>query len=300
MKKRKKTQRSGERRWPPSRCPLAAPMSRPFCWTGTSLLDWNKADAECLQVRIYEKQHGIHAALDYIKEYREIQQVQHVDGSGQAIELLNSPVARVWWDRESEKWRCAVRQCRGWSRNKKQMEVHIGDHDDDEEFQFHYLSQEKEVEHIIDKGNGELKHVNLDGDPIDVPHVLDDVTHQVVEQIEGAKKTVPIRLYHWYREMDRQRQAADFKASKLPHEYYMYFQSRVEQAKIVREYELDQALGHPTGDVTEIKNALKEGKVVLSGRRGLTEQKDKPLSGPERPTRDRGSQVAKSVKTGHS
>ena len=82
-----------------------------------------------------------------------------------------------------------------------------------------------------------------------------------IPKIEERPKTVPISLYTKFDEMDKQRQAAVCEASKLPDPHNKYFQCRVKQAGIVREYEYELAMGIQTFDVTELKNALEPGEI---------------------------------------
>lgn len=58
-----------------------------------------------------------------------------------------------------------------------------------------------------------------------------------------------VTLYERYLEMKRERESVEFKAGGLPQAHNKYFWCRVEQAKIVGDYDYDVAMGKPTGDV---------------------------------------------------
>ena len=67
-----------------------------------------------------------------------------------------------------------------------------------------------------------------------------------------------VTLYERFNEMERRREEIELEAAKLPRAHNMYFWCRVRQARIVREYDLEQAMGEPIADVTELKNAHKD------------------------------------------
>ena len=83
---------------------------------------------------------------------------------------------------------------------------------------------------------------------------------QVFDQNRG------VTLYERYHEMTSLREKVLRESSRLPHAHKMYFRCRVRQAMIVWEHNYDRAMDYPTADVTELKNAQKEGKDVLPGR----------------------------------
>ena len=135
------------------------------------LKSWNEADYKCLQAKIFHDSKGktgIAAVVAHIMEHRDVQQVQHVDDNGAVLAVQ-----------------------------------HVDSRYTDAQVRGKYDTRGfRQVFHIIDKADDDLKHVDQDGKPVHVEHVhyvsfqritkigttlcwrekrVNDVTHQPVE-----------------------------------------------------------------------------------------------------------------------